>query len=176
MFSLRNYISNGMISAGVLDRKIVLPDVCPGLSLGGAGAQGSLFICSLHWFSLLPAVSSPHFAQLGSLFSSPHFLFFNALLQKLLQSTCQPQQPLLRVTPSDLGSVQTPSFSGSFFCPEFLWFSIFPSIHFLNSGFCYLWSTLNISAVFLLSITLVIWPFHSHLVSHRLLWRIFFLL
>lgn len=96
--SLRNYIPNGMISAGVLDRKIVLPNVCPGLFPSRAGALASLVIYSLHWFFSDSCCFFPSFGPtVFSLFFSS-FLIFNALFKKLLPSTWQPQQPLLLLT------------------------------------------------------------------------------
>lgn len=123
-------------------------------------------------FFLLPAIPPLHFVQLSSLVSSPHFLFFKCTSKKLLQSPCQPRQPLLHVWP--LWPWLCPdSLILQFFCLTFLWFGIFPSIHFLSSGFCHLCSTLNILAVFWLSTTLVIRRLHAHLLTHRLLLSIF---
>lgn len=125
-------------------------------ALSGAGAQGSLLICSLYWFFSASCCSFPSFCPtVFSRFFSSFLIFLNALLKSSYEapanlsslcSTCDPLWPWL--CPDSLIL--------HFFCPTFLWFSIFPSIHFLSSGFCYLCSTLNILAVFLLSITLVI--------------------
>lgn len=162
-----------MISAVVLDRNIVLPNVCPGLCPQWGWSPGfSVYLfLTLDFFCFLlflPFILSNCLLSFLLLIS----YFLNALLKSSYKAlanpgslccTCDPLWPWL--CPDSLIL--------QFFCLTFFWFSIFPSIHFLSSGFCHLCSSLNILAVFWLSTTLVIGHLHAHLLTHRLLLRIF---
>lgn len=137
-----------MISAVVLDRKIVLPNVCPGLCpQWGWSPRFSVYLfLTLDFFCFLlflPFILSNCLLSFLLLIS----YFLNALLKSSYKAlanpgslccTCDPLWPWL--CPDSLIL--------QFFCLTFLWFSIFPSTHFLSSGFCHLCSTLNILAVF----------------------------